>query len=218
MVCSGGIRAHSTSETTAGTTILIPPGDDGRCTAGMRVHDTMPDQWLSYADAAKVLGMTPESVRPRARREHWRKQLGNDGKALILVPSDTDRIPPGDTADDAPAPRPVRRPESDTALAVLQARLSEVEARASDLRADVERERSERLQERERANRLTDEVASLARQLAAAIHEAGSRENDLRNQIAKAKEASALDRVRADAASSELIAWKARPWWRRLAG
>jgi len=70
------------------------------------VHDTMPDQWLSYADAAKVLGMAPESVRQRARREHWRKQLGNDGKALILVPSDTDRIPPGDTA--MMPPRPAR--------------------------------------------------------------------------------------------------------------
>src|SRR5688572_15960771 len=109
----------------------------------MRVDDTMPDQWLTYTDAAAALRMTPESVRQRARREHWRKQLGNDGRALILVPADTDRIPAGDTDGEAPASRPVKRPEPDPALAVLQARLAEAEARATELRADVERERGE---------------------------------------------------------------------------
>ena len=198
--------------------VSIPPGDDGWCPAGMRVDDTMPDQWLTYTDAAAALRMTPESVRQRARREHWRKQMGNDGKALILVPSDTDRTPPGDTADDTPVSRPVKRPESDAALAALQARLCEMEARAFELRADIERERSERLQERERADRLTEEVTSLARQLAATVQEAGSRESDLREHLAKAREASASDRACAEKASLELLAWKARPWWRRLAG
>jgi hypothetical protein len=93
-----------------------------------------------------------------------------------------------------------------------------MEARASELRADAERERSERLQERDRADRLAEEVANLARQLADTVQEAGSRENDLREQLAKAKETAAMDRVRADAVASELSAWRARPWWRRLAG
>src|SRR3712207_2975802 len=120
----------------------------------------MDGKWLSYADAAAALGMTPESVRQRARREHWRKQLGNDGKALILVPADTDRIPAGDTDSEAPATRPVKRLEPDAAVAILQTKLAEAEARLLDLRADIERERGERLQEREKADRLTDEVAS----------------------------------------------------------
>jgi hypothetical protein len=178
----------------------------------------MDGKWLSYADAAAALGMTPESVRQRARREHWRKQLGNDGKALILVPDDTDRIPAGDTGDDAPTPRPVKRPEPDTAFSALQARLVEMEARATELRADVERERGERLQERERADRLTIEVAALARQLAQTVQEAGTRETDLRNQLAQAKEAAALDRARHASITSEMEVLRSRPWWRRLAG
>jgi hypothetical protein len=138
------------------------------------------DRWLSYADAAAALGMTPESVRQRARREHWRKQLGNDGKALILVSVETDHIPARDTDGDAPALRPVKRPESDTTLAVLQARFIEIEARATELRVDADRERAERLRERERAEGLTAEVASLARLLAQTVQGARSRENDLR--------------------------------------
>ena len=69
-------------------------------TAGMRADSTMSDRWMTYADAAVALRMTPESIRARARREHWRKQLGNDGKALILVPVDAEGIPPGDTDGD----------------------------------------------------------------------------------------------------------------------
>ena len=166
------------------------------------------DRWLSYADAAAALGMTPESVRQRARREHWRKQLGNGGRALILVPADTSRTPPGDTDGDAPVSRPVKR---DPTLVALQARLAEMESRTTELRADVERERSERLRERERADRLTDEVASLARQLAQAVGDAGARETELRN-------AANQSAVEAGKARAELAAWKARPWWRRLAG
>jgi DNA repair exonuclease SbcCD ATPase subunit len=178
----------------------------------------MTDKWLSYADAAAALGMTPESVRQRARREHWRKQLGNDGKALVLVPADTDRVPAGDTDDDTPASRPVKRPEPDTALAVLQTKLAEAETRISELRHDVERERAERSRERERADHLTDEIANLARQLAQVAQEAGKRETDLREQIAKATEISIQDRSRLASAKAELDAMKARPWWRRLAG
>lgn len=164
----------------------------------------MADTWMSYPAAAAALGMTPESVRQRARREHWRKQLANDGKALILVPDDA-RVPPGDTGGDTlgetPAPRPRPRPEPDTAA--LQARLVEIEARANELRADLEHERQERLKERDRAERLVGEVADLARQLAKVADEAGARERDLHSRLAKA--------------DSDLMAFKGRPWWRRLA-
>lgn len=169
------------------------------------------DRWLTYADAASALGMTTESVRQRARREHWRKQLGNDGKALILVPGDADRIPSGDALDDAPASRPVKRPDTDPINAALQARITEMESRASELRGDLDREHAERLQERDRAERLVGEVAELARQLARVAEEAGERERGLHGRIAAAETDAA--QVRA-----ELSALRARPWWRRLAG
>jgi DNA repair exonuclease SbcCD ATPase subunit len=190
------------------------------------------DRWLTYADAAAALGMTAESIRQRARREHWRKQLGNDGKALILVPMDADRVPAGDTADEPPAPRPVKRPDTDSINTALQARISEMESRANELRADLERERADRLQERDRAEKLVGEVADLARQLARVVDEAGGRERDLQARIATAdsalvaaqeehvSELKALqERMEAEAAQArdELAAWRARPWWRRIA-
>lgn len=178
----------------------------------------MSDRWMTYADAAAALRMTPESIRARARREQWRKQLGNDGKALILVPADTDSIPPGGTDGDTPTSRPVKRPEPDLSVAAFQIRISELEARAVELRADVERERAERLQERERADRLTDEIAALARQLATTVKEAAGRERDFHDQIGKAKEARDRMNAEADKARSELAEWQARPWWRRLIG
>ena len=193
----------------------------------------MNDRWLNYADAAKALGMTPESVRQRARREGWRRQIGNDGRALVLVPVDTAR----NTAGDAAVSRPVIRPERDTAM--LRARLQEIESRAAELRSDIERERAERLQERDRADRLAGEVADLARQLAKLTEEAGSRERDLqarltaaqaehvaevlslRDQLAKTeydrdRVAAEAEKARAEAelARADLAALRARPWWR----
>lgn len=162
---------------------------------------------MTYTDAAAALRMTPESLRQRARREHWRKTLGNDGRALVMLPVDADRSPPGDTpgdtGDDAPASRPTKRTEPDTA-SVLQARIAEMEHRAVELRADLSRERAERSQERERAERLVGEVADLARQLARVAEDAGARERGLHDRVAIAEAA--------------LAATHNRPWWRRLVG
>jgi methyl-accepting chemotaxis protein len=71
---------------------------------------------------------------------------------------------------------------------------------------------------RERADRLTDEVASLARQFAQAVQEAGARENELRKNITQARDAANRMEAGADQVRAQLAEWKARPWWRRLAG
>lgn len=178
----------------------------------------MSDRWMTYADAAAALRMTPESIRARARREHWRKQLGNDGKALILVPVDAEGIPPSDTDSDTATSRPVKRPDHDPVFTVLQTRISDLESRALELRAEVERERAERLQERERADRLTAEVAALARQLANTVEEAAGRERTLQDQLVQAKGEAAGNAARIDALKLELEAIRSRSWWRRLVG
>lgn len=76
----------------------------------------------------------------------------------------------------------MERPELDPILAILQTKLADAEARLSELRADVERERDERLRGRDRADQLTNEVASLARQLAQTVHDARERERGLRDR------------------------------------
>lgn len=171
----------------------------------------MADKWCNYAEAAAALGMTIEGVRQRARREAWRKQLGNDGKALILVPTDTERYP-GVSPDGETAPTRVvaaRSPGGE--VEALQARLAEMETRAAEIRADLERERSERerergerLHERERAERLVGEVADLARQLAKIAEDATGRERDLRERLGKIE----ADNIRLEAETAR------RSWWR----
>lgn len=204
-----------------------PVGDAGVFRPVIRA---MGDQWLTYSAAAKMLGMTPESVRQRTRREGWRRQLGNDGRALILVPADTARNTAGDTGDDTPgdppASRPVIRPKRDTAA--LQARLQEIEGRAAELRAELEREQAERHQERDRADRLAGEVADLARQIAKLADEAASRERDLRDQLTaeRTEHTAELMTVREQLAVAVndrdrlTAALRAHltPWWKKLIG
>ena len=45
--------------------------------------DTKP---LTYAELAEALGITPASAKRLAIRRGWPKQLGNDGKARVMVP------------------------------------------------------------------------------------------------------------------------------------
>jgi hypothetical protein len=54
----------------------------------------MEPEWLSYQEVADRLGVTPEAARSRAKRLGWRRQMGNDGRALVLAASEP--RPPGD--------------------------------------------------------------------------------------------------------------------------
>ena len=178
------------------------------------------DRWMTYADAAALLGVQVDSLRHRARREHWGKRMGNEGKALVLVPLDT-VPPPGEPAGDAPAPlvphQPARRPEDggDNRVAIHLARIAELERRVGELGADLaaargecDRERGERHGERDRADRVTAELADLARQFAATTATAAAE--------ARAREAALESRI--EAVRVEAAALRNRPWWRRLAG
>jgi hypothetical protein len=172
------------------------------------------DRWLNYSNAAALLGMTPESLRQRARREHWRKQMSNEGKALVLVPIDAARNTAGDAPPDAPGDaavvRPVTRPKSDPVAAYL-ARIKELEARADELRRELDQarseredERRERLAERERADKLTIELVELAKRFSISADDANTRQ-----AAVEAK----LDMIR-----EQMAAIRHRPWWQRLAG
>src|SRR4051812_36615940 len=48
------------------------------------------EHWLTYAEAAQRLGLTPEAVRALARRQHWPRRSPNavGGQTWILVPAD----------------------------------------------------------------------------------------------------------------------------------
>lgn len=180
----------------------------------------MTDRWMSYAEAADALGMTAEGLRQRARREGWRRQLGNDGRARVLVSADTtprppagDRVDePSDHADDVAG----ERPDTDRIIATFEARIADLDARAVELRADVERERAERLRERDRADALANRVGDVARELAQVVGEAAARERELAQAATDAALREQELQARAAAAEATIAEYRARPWWRRL--
>ncbi len=125
----------------------------------------MADRWLTYQQAGEALGLSAEAVRQRALRLRWRRQRGNDGRALIMVPEDASehirpRTPvqkavqtavqtPGQTADTKALAEAVAafreaedklRAERDAALALVAAersRADRAEGEAAALREAV---------------------------------------------------------------------------------
>jgi hypothetical protein len=53
-------------------------------------HPPIAEHWLTYAETAERLGLTPEAVRALARRQHWPRRSPNavGGQTWILVPAD----------------------------------------------------------------------------------------------------------------------------------
>lgn len=119
---------------------------------------TDPDvRWMTYAEAARVLGVNPESVAKRMRRGNWARRLGNDGRprvgvpvsVLPTVPAITGSVPPSvrvDVSDIAVNPEPsvpdtnqAESPKPDTAISVqaLVAQLQAETARADRREADL---------------------------------------------------------------------------------
>ena len=186
--------------------------------------------WQTYVEAATTLGLTVEGIRQRARREHWRKMLGNDGKALVMLPEDAERAPAGKPDGDvdgnqatgraATGRQPSRQPDGE--IAALQARVDELREDLERERIERERERAERLQERDRADGLTGELSAMARELARIVEDAGARERGLQGQLinetAQAREERDRLTGEADVARRDLAEWRARSWWKRLAG
>lgn len=112
------------------------------------MSDRTTDRWMTYAQAADHLGLSPEAVRLRARRQGWRRMPGNDGRSLVLVPDRPDEQPIGRTTGRKADNEALRE-----AVGVLREQLQ-----AERTRADSERGRVEELHQ---------QIAALQVQLAA---------------------------------------------------
>src|SRR3954447_23290099 len=107
------------------------------------------DRLLTYEALAAALGRSAEAVRQLAKRKRWRRVISNDdGKARVVVPVEvleaqrspdvqrsTDRLNP----ERPPADRPDASVESNgdarTLLAMLQARVAELDGDLREARA-----------------------------------------------------------------------------------
>jgi hypothetical protein len=121
-------------------------------------------EWLTYAEAGERLGVSPEAIRARAIRGHWRRQVGNDGLARVMVPAEILR---------APDQRPVNGRSTPVRKAGDPATLNALREHNETLKGEVELLKGQLVIERERGDRviadLAGERAEHQEQLAAAM-------------------------------------------------
>jgi hypothetical protein len=92
--------------------------------------------FLTYDEAAKRLGIKPDSVRRRARTRRWPRRSGNDGKALVGVP--VSALPPDLSGDHPPGPPP-GDPGDAIKIAELEVEVQMLRDRLTDTQADRDR-------------------------------------------------------------------------------
>jgi hypothetical protein len=151
----------------------------------------MAEAWLTYADLAEALGTSTEAARQKAIRGYWRRQRGNDGKARILV--DLEAAKAAHTPRRRPNERPDEHPDKRRTVEALEAHITTLK----EVIAKAEAFGEQRRMEAEAASKRVDNL----------VAELVARTMLMTDQIAVA------DKVRA-----EFDAYRARPWWKRLAG
>lgn len=190
---------------------------------------------MTYAEIEEAFSLKPASARQLVRRQGWRRLPGNDGRTRIEIPiEEFERAlkrgveaPLDENENDAEPP--VEGPLERTFFAYLTTHIERLERALTEAQQSLSQTVADKNAESAKSDRLIGEVATLARQLAQVVEEAGGRERELQARLASADAQVAQSRVelvalekRAEAeitqARAELEAWKARPWWRRLAG
>lgn len=91
--------------------------------------------FFTYDDAAKRLGIKPDSVRRRASARRWPKKMGNDALARVGIPKSILPIIP----DVPPAPTPDVTDDIRIELASVKAQLSGLKDRLADAQREHER-------------------------------------------------------------------------------
>lgn len=161
----------------------------------------MPTQLMTYDELAAAWNVSREAARKKVEGLRLPKQMGNDGRARIMVDlaevqhqpqkPKKDRRPPGDRAETEALRQHVE---------TLRADAERLATLAATNRADYERER-------DRADKAIADLVALADRLAEA-------------ESVRAEKLAEIEKVQAEAeqARAELDSWKARPWWRRALG
>ena len=116
-------------------------------------------QLMTYMELAEVWGVSKEAARKKVEGLRLPKQMGNDGRARVMVdltevqhepmkPKPHGRRPPGDQLETTPETEDLRR-----LVSTLEAEVARLTALNASQRADFERER-------DRADRTAGELAA----------------------------------------------------------
>ena len=105
---------------------------------------------MTYAELGEAIGRSEIAARSVAIRKRWRRVLGNDGKARVAIPVETlERLQAKADARavEQPEPEPVEqsdtqpddRPDARALIAMLEARVAELDAEVKQGRAAITR-------------------------------------------------------------------------------
>lgn len=185
---------------------------------------------MTYAELAEVWGVSKDAARKKVEGLRLPRSTGNDGRARVMIdlaevshtPKQSKVETAGTPAGAPPIPPAVDQMETVESPSGEVALLLE---RVAELRADLQREREERERERERAERLTTELTAALRSVAQISQDGAAREREAQEQLVQAaadvaKAEAAINMIESvrDGLEAELMAYRLRPWWKRLAG
>jgi hypothetical protein len=97
----------------------------------------MEPEWLTYAEAAERLNVSPHAVRARATRNGWRRQIGNDGRAKVLVALDP--LAP-DEPPMSPRSLPARKGVDQALVTALESHIKTLQGENETLRQQLRAE------------------------------------------------------------------------------
>jgi hypothetical protein len=120
----------------------------------------MEPEWLSYAAVADRLGITPEAARSRAKRLRWRRQMSNDGRALVLV-----ALEPSQPGDQPVTPRssPGRKADASALAHALESHIKTLQSENETLRQQLAAAEGRATQEAEKTSRAIAAFSAIAK-------------------------------------------------------
>lgn len=164
-------------------------------------------QWMTYAEIARRLGISPDGVRKRAKGENWpsRKQTNNRNVEFVQVLVDPELLPK--RTPEEPRKMEASAPDSTTDSA------TEIRALHDHVETLKEMLRNARTEAAEREIRLAAEASAAredARQLVDQVRA-------LTSQVAAAEQARAGDREMIGRLEAQLEEAR-KPIWKRILG
>lgn len=183
-------------------------------------------QTMTYAELAEIWGVSKDAARKKVEGLRLPRTRGNDGRARVQIDLEevTHTPKPKMETGGGDLPETISGDRGETGGSPTL-EVQALQARISDLQAELIHERSEREKERERSDRLASEISPLARQLIelerqrgeaetiAAVAEAKS--EHLQERLAMAENA---NQAEVAALREQLAEMRSRSWWRRLVG
>jgi hypothetical protein len=131
----------------------------------------MSESWLTYSEAAAAIGTSPEAVRQKSIREHWRRQRRKDGKTQVLIDLETQK-------PSVPRKHPAKqvnvRPDEQGKVAALEAQVEALKEAVARAEAASDHHRLEASTTRNRLDEMIAELVDMSKRMAeqAADHNA----------------------------------------------